>query len=333
MSVIKNNKGKIVLIDGMCGTGKSTTAQILGRQLSLHSLPYRWLHEEIAEHPIRKDEFSIGALNTQEGMNSNIQEMLNRWHLFVERVLASGEIFIIEGCFIHAIDRYFAQSACNIEQTLQYFSKVSDILLKVDTLFVYLRSQNVRKTLGHVFPIRGDWWKELILVPSEEKFFDITELQNEDSVYNSWELFQEISDKVYDIYHGDKIRIDVSVGTWTENPKKVLGFMGLPYIDCPNISINDPERFCGKYISNDSEHQIEIMFDKNMNNLFAKGFWPYMKLIPIAENAFQMESFPITLTFLTNVDNNILFISGEYDWDIVGKTLKKINQKTGQNFI
>ena len=75
---MSKQRHSIILIDGMCGTGKSTTAQKLNHQFAYHSLPHRWMHEEIDGHPIREGEFEIGDLNTIEGMELNTENMFKR---------------------------------------------------------------------------------------------------------------------------------------------------------------------------------------------------------------------------------------------------------------
>jgi len=321
----KTKKGRMILIDGMCGTGVSTVAQRLNRQFALHTLPHRWMHQEIAEHPIRDGEFTMGSTKTLEGMEINTQEMLKRWQTFVDRIRESGEIYIIENCFLLSICRYFSGSAYTVEQTLDYFSRLSEILTKADTFLVYLRSPDVKSSLENAFIINGQWWKDLILTPANEKYFHITEYNGDETIYETWNLHQEISDEVFKHYSGDKLMIDTPVNSWYNHPQKILSHIGLPYIDIPEIEILNPEKFCGKYsaIINGEKSELEIKYDSVNKTLYAVAFWDYMKLVPITQNSFEMESFPITLTFSNMNSEPVIFVTGEYDWKIVGNTLIK----------
>lgn len=323
----KTKKGRMILIDGMCGTEPSTVAQKLNRQFALHTLPHRWMHQEIAEHPIRDGEFTMGSTKTLEGMEINTREMLKRWQNLVDMIVESGEIYIIENCFFLSVCRYFAESAYTVEQTLEYFYHLSEILTKADTLLVYLRSPNVKESLEHAFTICGKWWKDLILTPSGEKYFHINEYKGDETIYQTWDLHQEISDEVFTHYSGDKLMLDTPVGSWYDHPEKILSHIDLPYIDVPPIKIQSPEQFCGKYsVVIDGEKEIvQIMYDATHKTLYAVAFWDYMKLCPIAPNAFEIESLPIVFTF-SNVENEkAIIVTGEYDWGIVGKTLNKLN--------
>ncbi len=317
-----NQNGRLILIDGMCGTGKSTTAQKLNEQFSLCSIPHRWMHEEITEHPIRNGEFTKGDLQTPEGMKINVDDMIKSWEALVETIVNSGEIYIMEGCFLQAICRYFSGSVYSIEETLSYFKCVLDILLKANTLFVYLWSPNVKTTLEHLYPIRGTWWKNLILKP-EEKYFHMCQYTDEHTAYQTWELYQKISNDVFEMYSGSKLKIDAPVGSWNGHTQKIMFHLELPYLSLPPIIIENPQQYCGVYtkIVNDEKRNIEIRYDSLNDTLYAIGFWPYMKLLPKAINSFEMESFPITLSFNCNNSIKSVQITGEYDWDIVGLTM------------
>ena len=318
-------KGRLILIDGMCGAGKSTAAQKLSRQFESLSLPHRWMHEEIDGHPIREGEFEAGDLTTLDGMALNIEDMNKRWQHLVDTVNHFGGTYILEGCFIHAIDRYFYKSAYSAQQTLDYFDRVSNVLAQSDTLFVYLRTPDARATLANVFPIRGQWWKDLILSP-EERFFDITEHKGEETAYACCDLFHAISDEVFDRYPGDKLLIHASNGSWPGYPRKIMRHLGLPYVDIPRVSLEAPESYCGVYsaVINGAEEKIEVKYDPMNDTLYTVGFWPYMKLVPITANTFEYESFPTTLHFSAADGRRTITGTGEYGMNVEGNTYTMI---------
>ncbi len=69
---------KLIIVDGHCSVGKSSTSKSVYKQIALNHDAY-WLHEECETHPIRHQEFSFGALDTAEGMESNRSGMLKKW--------------------------------------------------------------------------------------------------------------------------------------------------------------------------------------------------------------------------------------------------------------
>ena len=98
---------KLILISGMSGAGKSTASQQLAKQYERNSIEQLWLHEEIANHPIREGEFEIGDRLTEEGMAQNIADMYERWTRLVDEIDKSSRVYIMEGCLYQNIVRYF----------------------------------------------------------------------------------------------------------------------------------------------------------------------------------------------------------------------------------
>jgi len=69
----------LIIITGISGSGKSTTAQNLAWQYQRNNIQHQWLHEEKTDHPIRAGEFSIGSLYSERDLERNIQDMFCRW--------------------------------------------------------------------------------------------------------------------------------------------------------------------------------------------------------------------------------------------------------------
>ena len=316
----------------MCGAGKSTTTRELSLQFEYLSLPHRWVHEEISNHPIRSGEFEAGDITSAEGMDVNVKDMIGKWQRLIRAVDTFAGTYIMEGCFIHAIDRHFAYSAYGVEQTLDYFDSVSKMLAEAGMLYVYLRSPDIRATLENAFVSRGQWWKELILAP-EDRFFHITEYKGDETAYEYWHVFQDISDKVFERYTGDKLLLNVPNGTQGALTRKVMNHMNIPFIDVPPVEISLPDKYCGTYsaVINGMEHGITINYDSVNKSLYAderfyedkKGYWPYVRLVPISNNCFKTESFPITLTFSEINNKHTVYVSGECGSSFLGRTLSR----------
>ena len=76
------------------------TAHHLAKQYRLNGIHYRWLHEEIRNHPIRNGEYTTDSLHSEAGMERNIQDMFDRWERLIQRVLRSKCIYILEAVLI-----------------------------------------------------------------------------------------------------------------------------------------------------------------------------------------------------------------------------------------
>lgn len=102
-------KHKLIIVDGPSTVGKSSISKNVCRQIARENKAL-WLHEECQDHPIRKGEFSAGDIRSTEGMERNRLQMLSKWRLFSSKLQENNAICVLEGCFLHALDRYILQS-------------------------------------------------------------------------------------------------------------------------------------------------------------------------------------------------------------------------------
>ena len=85
-------KTKLIFIEGLPGSGKSTTAQYLWMQLQKHGAQCRWYYEEESPHPVALYDRSPG----HKPVTEVVSDGLAKWKSFVAKAKHSDEISIIE---------------------------------------------------------------------------------------------------------------------------------------------------------------------------------------------------------------------------------------------
>jgi len=317
---------KLVVITGMSGSGKSTTAHNLACQYHLNHVRYRWLHEEIKNHPIRDGEFSIGSLCNEDDLERNMQDMFRRWENLIQRILASSRTYIMEGVLYDNILRYFYESHSSLEKITWYYDELMKRLEPARPVVVHLCRANVKDTLESLYPLRGQWWQDLILSMDQNQYCQDHGLVGEDGVYTMWQAYQDTAKKMFQRWSGKKIEIDTTAGEWNNYLERLVLFLGLDYQPQNQPTIANPDKYLGRYQIQlgDQHHTLEISFDGRY--LYCQAFWPYMKLLPLGDNSFTFASFPIRLRFLENSAGIVeaVRVRGIYDWEIMGQTLSKI---------
>ena len=315
---------KLIIVTGMSGAGKSTTARNLAQQFRANQVPYRWLHEEIRSHPIRDGEFRAAPLDSEAGMERNIQDMFDRWERLVRRILRSKRAYILEAVLYENIIRYFFVAGTPREKVLDYYDRLMQIMEPANPAIVFLYRSDVQTTLEAMYAQRGNWWKNLILDGSGYAYFRDRELAGEAGVYAMWEAYQALADSAFQQFSGRKIKVDTTAGDWDPYNERIVNFLGLAYHAPKSFPITDPEQYCGKYAVqvDDEKSTIEIHFDGA--NLYCSAFWPYMKLVPLGRNRFEFSAFPVTIAFVKGPAGfEAVTVSGTYDWEIVGTTMVK----------
>ncbi|MHA1908363.1 MAG: hypothetical protein ACW98Y_13775, partial [Candidatus Thorarchaeota archaeon] len=77
-------KSKLILIDGIPGSGKSTTANFIHRQLQRNSIESRWFHELENSNPLFNSEYV--QTRTITDAEEYIEKTLERWSKLVKEL-------------------------------------------------------------------------------------------------------------------------------------------------------------------------------------------------------------------------------------------------------
>ncbi len=302
----------------MSGSGKSTVAQRLYRHLIQQNHPTKWLHEEIRQHPIRHQEFQTININNSLDFDVQCNVMLDRWRALVAHIQSNQEIVIIEGCLYQNIIRYFLDAHIPLSKMTRFYDNVMDILQPLHPLLVFLRPSSVETALQQVFEQRGVWWKRLILTPNRQGYFKEVPYKNEHSIYQMWEHYQQIADYQFYRYNGSKLRFDPLFQRVNEIIYEILKECEVPFEEIVIQGIQPYWiHYCGDYQATIDQQKRKIRIFIEENNLYCRGFWPQMRLLPIKEHHFEFDSFPMELNF-SQIDSTWQFtITGDYDWEVL----------------
>ncbi len=317
---------RLIFVAGMSGAGKSTTAQRITNQLKRNAVDCIWLHEEIANHPIRDGEFSYGELRDENDMDTNCDLMVKRWEALAQAIVASNRVYVMEGCLYQSIIRYFIDAHYPQGKITTYYDRVMAAIAPTNPILVFLRPLDVRRALENVYPIRGDWWRELIMKFDPEGYFKTHPFHGEGSIYEMHEHCQRLAEIQFDRYDGWKLRLDTTSGNWVDHLRAIMELIELPYIEEKGGWTPDPlDQYTGTYAATIDGRVRSVQVFSESNRLYCKGFWPYMGLQPREKNLFEMASFPIEFHFREQDGKRVIKVTGTYDWSIVGQTLVKVD--------
>jgi hypothetical protein len=306
---------KLLIVDGHSSVGKSSISKSVYKQICLDQNAY-WLHEECENHPIRQDEFSFGELNTAEGMELNRIGMLKKWTSFRESIDASGKVCVTEGCLLHAYDRYFIHSLWNDHDIFAYYSQVLDVLHELDPILVFLYRPDLRKSLEKAFIARGNWWRELMLKRDDlHAYFQDHVYVDQNSMFDAIEYEQMKMMEIFDKLKCIKIKIDTSGEQWDQYVQEIISLFGSRYRKEDPYPC-DMKQYPGVYrLQNGAEDDEWIIHYDELNKcLYTSLFWPYMPMRCMADDVFELISFPVEIQFQKDRNCMQFRVHGNYDW-------------------
>lgn len=307
---------RLVIIDGLSTVGKSTFSKYLSQTIDKQT-PSIWIHEESLKHPIRDHEFEAGDINTLEGMEKNEKEMLSRWKAFSEFMQQNEAVYVIEGCYLHTLDRYLLQCAWSHERIVDFLRKIAVTLSPLQPLLVLLYREDIFASYDVEFKKRGSWWENLIREPRDITGHSANFLTpDESSIYLRTPKYQQYLRDMLPLLPMDSMEIETAGGRWDDYLANVMGRLHIQMPSKEILEPYDPQRFVGKYVTDLFNSPMRIQYNPETQKIFMTFFWPYMELRFAGEDALELISFPATLQFVFNEDKPYFTISGNYDWEI-----------------
>ena len=158
---------RIVFVDGLPGSGKSTTAKYLADELERRGIPWRLLREHETDHPLNVggDEHPSGSTTGARmfaaySVCSFIEESLARWNAFVAAAMASARVNILDGYPFQNSVRVLLQMDADPVTLAAYQSSLEQTAAGLDPVLIYLDPGDAEATLRAIAEQRGRAWTD-----------------------------------------------------------------------------------------------------------------------------------------------------------------------------
>lgn len=150
----------LILVEGLPGSGKSTTAHALTRLLASQQIPVRWWYEEERDHPVYifRDRATlqhlVDALDRGE-YREVILDALAQWQSFAATVQDMDTVVIIDSCLFGYLTWSLFPFDVPEAEIRSYVSAVADIIAPAHPALIYFYQDNVAASLARLCARRG----------------------------------------------------------------------------------------------------------------------------------------------------------------------------------
>jgi hypothetical protein len=229
---------RLVIVEGIMGSGKSTAARNLAARLNDSGRPARPLTEKKFPHPLRAtDELEHWF---QPWLDVSPAELASRslakWQSFVEASIESGTVVAtLDGQLFHGdVTHLFLMEAGDafIEAHLAAVASAARPLLP---LVIYLYQADVERAIHAVCAQRGEEWLQSQL--DWKLAFPYARRRNLSGIEGLVAVYQDyrrLTDRLFAALDADKLAIDTSAGDWPayeETMRRALGVADSPAPD------------------------------------------------------------------------------------------------------
>ena len=160
-------RSRVVFVDGLPGSGKSTTAGYIARELEQRGIPCRLLRERETDHPLNvggdlhPSGSTTGArMFAAYTVGSFVEECLARWKMFVAEAGRSEHVYILDSHPFQNSLRVLLQMDADPVTLVGYQSQIDAVAAGQDPVQIYLDSGDAGRTLRAIAEQRGPEWTD-----------------------------------------------------------------------------------------------------------------------------------------------------------------------------
>jgi hypothetical protein len=208
---------KLILIEGLPGSGKSTSTVHLGTTLQQRGIACRWFQEDDDPHPIACLDFEIKDLP---------QKMIPLWAIFTKHATQSPTVTIIECRLWQNTALFMYMSEVDVEEILKFSQQIWRVLAPLAPVLVYLDHDHIENTLRQLYTTRGEKWMEWALeTTTQYPWFQRRGLRDFAGWVQFFEEWQHVAARLYDDWPHTKIRIQNPHDDWSRAYQQMEDFL------------------------------------------------------------------------------------------------------------
>ena len=298
-------KTNLILIDGIPGSGKSTTAQLLCLNLRKQGYQARWIYEQEMPHPIYDPEELAQAMEIGFPKAHAIHDRaLSNWKNLVLSLKETREIVIMDGLLFQTTLGSLLLGGEDRKKSIDYILSIQNVIHDLNPVFIYLYQKDIAKALRWICNRRGQAFEALLIHKIANTFYGRKHgIYDFTDVVEFFQDVKEIIDFLFSALRMPKISIETdSTGNRQRYYKEISTFLSITDLQETVPPRNPLTAFVGLYKALEADEELAIATDGKhlfIDNLFQT------RLIHKKENTFYVEGTHSTLSFETDKGNFI----------------------------
>lgn len=349
---------KLILIEGCPGSGKSSTAQHIGRQLQAGLVPCRWYYEEEQPHPTA---VRMG-IHDPKGFRAFGRETLRTWRDFVSRAQRSDDVTIIESHLFQDIIDPLVRANVKSTRIVKLVQRMMEFCEPLNPVLIYLHQPDYASTMRRILDERGKRIETQYISRAESSRFGRRhKLQGFDGLVQMWVRIRTQMEELFDGFDTPKLSIDNTARDWPTYYGQISELLQQEFESTPELGADQLNEFAGTYTYTKNaaprraggvtrfgadnvqrrvaglprqvplHHQKELEFtlavEKGELVLRDYGWlWPTSTLIPVKRDVFDLRSWPFQMVFDRDKSGAVVGMMRKSEttkWQITGQRYRR----------
>ena len=283
--------GDLIFVEGVPGSGKSTTAQFLARQLKHHGRPARWIYEEEAPNPFVPEMPPDGFPTWDAFADAHVA----RWLGFARAAAAAPETVIAESFLLQRPVFTMLRRDADPPSVGALVHRFVDAVAPLRSRLVHLRHPDPEAAWRAIAPARGPEFMAGALARSADwAFVQSRGLSGLDGVLAYWRAHGKLCDAIAAELRMETITLDVATGDWPARRGQLCASFGVTAAEPPPPTLAELAPLTGRY----GDDQREITIELDGGRLVLRGvLWASNALLPVTNRVFDVEAWPFQVHF------------------------------------
>jgi hypothetical protein len=270
---------RLIMLDGLSGSGKSATATYLALQLQSLGAPYRYYWELEVPHPINtRSQLDGRNLSTQELVDLN----LAKWKSFAEWAQEQDVVTILDGKPFHiSVMNMALQDNITQQQIVDFVGAIAELTRPLNPTLIYLRQDDIGQAIRRLGADRGEEWIEdyVQLIESHPTFGGV-DFSGLAGMVQFLGRFRDLVEGGFDAMDVRKLSIDTTTGNWHSYYRQVNSCVfsdADSFTDCVEGN---------RHLSPTDDTPVHLVFDNRTSRSLVVYWWPFKARF--AEHVFEM---------------------------------------------
>lgn len=224
---------RVIFVDGLPGSGKSTTADYVARELERRGISCRLLRERELGHPLNVgSELHPSGSTTGAQMfatytvDSFVEESVARWNAFVAEAKGTQLVVILDSYPFQNSVRVLLQMGADPVLLSAYQTRVEEKAAELEPVLIYLDAGDAEGAVRGIAEQRGPVWTEyMIAVVTDCPYATARRLQGMSGVVAIMQAYKHLLDESVARFPFAKLALSNCHGRWHDCHASIFEFL------------------------------------------------------------------------------------------------------------